>query len=168
MSPLRDRADGVRQIVKGRVLQDEARHTRIDELHDVFVPREDVHHDDMRPRNGSLHLLRQTHAALAARSDIQEDHLRIRLSQHCSIGAGRADDDLDVGELIQEGGYPFARQSIVFDQGDRNERAIGLRGGNNWAKRSRHGDVQGKDAGLPRIRSRILAAVVGLNTRTRR
>ena len=122
--PSGDRADRLDELVDGGVLEDESRDADLDELLDLLVHREQVHHDDARLRQFPAEDPDQVQAVLVAEASVEQDDVRPFLRQVRRV-RDWSGDDADVRELSQQRRECLAYQPVVLDDRERKRRICG-------------------------------------------
>src|SRR5579864_6597232 len=122
---VRHRADGPEEIVKRRVLHDEAGGARAHEGGNILLDRQQTHDDHSGLRNLLADGRRHAQAVVGLQAEIQEDHpgfgfpyLPERL-----FDVPRRGEDPEIRLLSDEAGEPLAQQPVVVDEHQRDRLA---------------------------------------------
>src|SRR2546423_1114569 len=118
MSAASYRADGAEQIIETGILEDEARHTGVDKLDDVLVDRQQVHNNYSCSRRLFSQSLGYAQAIVVPQPDVEQNYLRLRVSQQRGVTTRTRGDHSAIAGLIEHGRHSFANEPIVLDEYD--------------------------------------------------
>jgi hypothetical protein len=111
--------------VVGRcVLHDETVGSAFDELMNVLLRGNEIHHDGFRIGRRGFQIGEEVVAVTVGERGIEQDDLRLRVLQQlrCGIRSVRARDDFNVRKCGEQSGEPVAHETIVFDDENANAR----------------------------------------------
>jgi hypothetical protein len=121
----RDAADRFDDVLRARVLHDEAVGAAVDELVHVLLRGHEVHHDRFRVGRRGFEIREERVAVAVAERGVEQHDLRFRLAQHLRRGVRvvGARDDVDIAVRAEQTREPVAHQAVVFDDQHANARS---------------------------------------------
>jgi hypothetical protein len=130
IGPARDGANRLDDVLGGRVLHDESVGPAVDELMDVLLRGNEIHHDRFRAGSVRLERRQELIAVAVGERGIEQHDVRLGVAQLLRAGAGAFDgrNDVDVRIRGEQFGEPIAHQAIVFDHEHANARSVGWHG----------------------------------------
>jgi hypothetical protein len=118
----RDGANGFHNVLRRRVLHDEAVGAALDELLDVLLRRHEVDDNRFGVGRGRFEITEERVTVAVRQRRIEQHDLRLGVAHRGGSGVGvlGTRNDLHVGERSEQTGQSVAHQAIVFDNENTN------------------------------------------------